>query len=122
MEPRLGDRQVEEDRIIGWRRVEGAVEGEPGGVGLSVEELAADLMLAGESGDRLGTGEDLEGEVLPPLGRESPGGARWRDGSRERIGLRGGDGGRSLRACEKFVIRPLGASDKPLRTLCSIAT
>ena len=52
-EPGLGDRQVEEDVLGRWRRVEGVVQGELGGVGLLVEELAADLMLAGQLGDGL---------------------------------------------------------------------
>ena len=37
------------------------VQSELGGVGLSVKELAADLMLAGQLGDGLRAGEDLEG-------------------------------------------------------------
>ena len=53
MEPGLGDRQVEEDLLVGSRRVEGVLQSQLGGVGLSVEELAADLMLAGQLGDRL---------------------------------------------------------------------
>ena len=67
-EPGLGDRQVEEDLLGRSRRVEGVVQGEPGGVGLLVEELAADLMLAGQSGDGLRAGEDLEGQLLPLRG------------------------------------------------------
>src|SRR5277367_5085319 len=96
MEPGLGNRQVEEDRLVGLRWVEGEVQGEAGGVGLLVEELAADLMLAGQAGDRLRTGEDLEGQLLPLLGRELLRGAGCRDGECDRIGLRGGDDGRSL--------------------------
>ena len=75
-EPGRGDRQVEEDLLGRWRRVEGVVQGELGGVGLSVEELAADLMLAGQLGDRLRAVEDLEGQLLPLLGRELLSGAR----------------------------------------------
>ncbi len=95
-EPGRGDRQVEEDLLGRWRRVEGVVQGELGGVGLSVEELAADLMLAGQLGDRLRAVEDLEGQLLPLLGRELLSGARDRDGGRERIGLHGGNQRHSL--------------------------
>ncbi len=52
-EPRLGDRQVEEDLLVRSRRIEGVLQGELCGVGLLVEELAADLMLAGQLGDGL---------------------------------------------------------------------
>ena len=50
-EPRLGDRQVEEDVLGRSRWVEGVLQGDLGGVGLLVEELAADLMLPGQLGD-----------------------------------------------------------------------
>jgi hypothetical protein len=95
-EPGPGDRQVEEDLLGRWGRVEGAVQGESGRVGLSVEELAADLMLTGQLGDGLPAGEDPEGQLLPPPGWEWLSGARGRDGGRERIGWRGGDEGHSL--------------------------
>ena len=52
------------------------VQGESGGVGLLVEELAADLMLAGQVSDGLRSGEDLEGQLLSLPGRELLGGAR----------------------------------------------
>jgi hypothetical protein len=52
---------LEQDVLGRGRWVEGALQGELGGIGLSVEELAADLMLAGQLGDGLGSGEDLEG-------------------------------------------------------------
>ena len=69
-EPGLGDRQLEEDLLGRRRRVEGELQGELGGVGLLVEELAADLMLAGQLGDGWRAGEDVQGQVLPLLGRE----------------------------------------------------
>ncbi len=95
-EPRLGDRQVEEDLLVRSRRIEGVLQGELCRVGLLVEELAADLMLAGQLGDRLCAGEDLHGQLLPLLGRELLCGAGYRDGDRDQIGLRGGDEQRTL--------------------------
>src|SRR5262249_56505147 len=77
-------------------RVEGALQGGAGGVGLAVEEPAADLMAAGQPGDRPRPGEDLQGQLLPPVGREVLGGGRPRGSARARSGLRGGAGGRSL--------------------------
>jgi hypothetical protein len=67
-----------------------------GGVGLSVEELAADLMPADQLGDGLRAGEDLQGQLRPLPGRPLLRGAGARDRDRDRIGLRGGDEGRSL--------------------------
>jgi hypothetical protein len=87
---------VEEDLLGRWRRVEGAVQSESGGVGLSVKELAADLVLAGQWGDGLRAGEDLEGPLRPRPGRELLSGARDRDDGRQRIGLRDGDETHSL--------------------------
>ena len=69
-EPGLGDRQVEQDLIGRPLRVEGGSEGVLGGVGLLVEELAADLMLPRQVGDGRCAGEDRDGQVLPLLGRE----------------------------------------------------
>ena len=95
-QPSLGDWQVEKDVIGSTRGCEGFVECLLGSVSLLIEELATDLMLAGQLGDGLRTGEDLEGQVLPLLWRELMGGARSRGGGRDRIGLRGGEEGRSL--------------------------
>jgi hypothetical protein len=51
--------------------VEGVVQGVRCGVGLLIEEVAADLMLPGQLGDRVSPGQDLHGEI-PPLGRQEP--------------------------------------------------
>ena len=96
MEPSPGDREVEAAVVVGRGRIEGAVEGGPGGVSLAVEELAADLMVAGESGDGGRAGEDVQGQILPLTRRQEPGGAGSGCGGRDRLGLRGGDEGRSL--------------------------
>ncbi len=88
-EPGRGDRQVEEDLLVRRRRIEGVVQGESGGVGLLVEEFAADLMLAGRVGDGMRAGEDPEGQLLAPPGRELLSGIREWAGGRERIGLHG---------------------------------
>jgi hypothetical protein len=53
-------------------------------------------MLASDSGYGRRSGEDVQGQLLPPTGREELGGAGTGAGGRDRIGLRGGDEGRSL--------------------------
>jgi len=59
------------DVVVGRCGVEGVGQGVGGGVGLLVEELAADLMAARQLGDRVSPGEDLKRERLP-LGRSQP--------------------------------------------------
>ena len=83
-QPRLGDGEVKED-ILGLRfGIEGVGQGIVGGVGLLVEELAADLMLPGQLRDRLSPGEDLDSQIPPflgqqPLGRPGREIGRFRD-------------------------------------------
>jgi hypothetical protein len=69
-DPGLGDREVEEHPVVAGGSVgrEGVIEGLLGLVGLVVDELAADLMLVGDSRDGCGAGERVEGESLS-LGR-----------------------------------------------------
>src|SRR6476659_3830381 len=66
-DPGLGDREVEEDPVVagGWWRVEGVIEGLLSLVGLVVDELAADLLLPGDSREGCGADEGVEGEALP---------------------------------------------------------
>jgi hypothetical protein len=51
-----------------WRGGESLAEGLLGGVNLLIEELPADLMLAGQLGDRSRAGKYLDGQILPLLG------------------------------------------------------
>ena len=90
---RLGNRELEEDLLSRWRRVEGGLQGESGGVGLSVEELAADLMLTGQFGHGFEADKDLQGHVLPRFRQEAPGGTGRGTRQWDRIRLRrsGGD-------------------------------
>src|SRR5208337_574272 len=67
---RLGNRQVEEDLLGSQNRGEGTVERLLRGVHLLVEELPADLVLAGQLGDCFRPGEHLDGQVLPLLRRQ----------------------------------------------------
>ena len=91
-QPGLGDGQVEEDVVGAGRGVEGVGQGVRGGVGLLIEELAADLMLPSQLGDRVSPSEDLDGEILP-LGRQEPLG-RPRTGSGRAAGV-------EVRLCER---------------------
>jgi hypothetical protein len=95
-QPGLGDGEMEEDLIGGGFGLEGPCQGVPGDVGLLVEELAADLMTAGQVGDRMGRTEDLDGEILT-LRRQQPlGGPRWGCGQRSEVALWEQERGRSL--------------------------
>jgi len=69
-QPRLGNRQVEEDLLGSQNRGEGTVERLLRGVHLLVEELPADLVLAGQLGDCFRPGEHLDGQVSPLLSRQ----------------------------------------------------
>ena len=69
-QPRLGDRQVEKDLLGSRNRDKGTVERLLCGVHLLVEELPADLVLAGQLGDRFSPGEHLDGQVSPLLRRQ----------------------------------------------------
>ena len=95
-QPRLGDREVEEDLVGPGRGGERPVEGDLGGGDLLIDELPADLMLASQLGDRLGPGEGPDGQLLPLLRQESLG--RAGDGGRcgDGLGLRERDAGRTL--------------------------
>ncbi len=69
-QPRLGDRKPKEE----WgglvaRRGEGMVQGVMRLLELLVDELTADLLLAGQFGDGL-AGQGVEGELLACLGRQ----------------------------------------------------
>ena len=68
-QPRLGNRQVEEDLLGSPNRGEGTVERLLRGVHLLVEELPADLVLAGQVGNCFRPGEHLDGQVSPLLRR-----------------------------------------------------
>jgi hypothetical protein len=95
-QPGLGDGEMEEDMIVSEVGLEGPCQGVPGDVGLLVEELAADLMTAGQVGDRMGRTEDLDGEILT-LRRQQPlGGPRWGCGQRSEVALWEQERGRSL--------------------------
>ena len=69
-QPRLGNRQVEEDLLGSQNRGEGTVERLLRGVHLLVEELPADLVLAGQLGDCFRPGEHPDGQVSPLLRRQ----------------------------------------------------
>ena len=90
-QPRLGDGKVKEN-ILGLRLgVEGLGQSVLGGVGLLVEELAADLMFPGQLRDGLSPSEDLDSQILPllgqqPLGRPAGQAGRFRDWAE--VGLR----------------------------------
>ena len=88
MQPGFGDGQVEEHVIRFGPGLEGPCQGVPGDVGLLVEELAADLMTAGQIGDRMGPTENLDGESST-LRRPQPlGGPRRGCGQRSGVALR----------------------------------
>ena len=72
-QPRLGDREVEEDVVGPGRGGERPVEGDLGGGDLLIDELPADLVLTSQLGDRLGPGEGPDGQLLPLLRQESLG-------------------------------------------------
>ena len=76
-DPGLGDREVEEDAVVsgGWFRGEGVIEGLLSLVGLVVEELAADVMVLGDSREGCGADERVEGEALSLGGVQLLGGA-----------------------------------------------
>ena len=123
-EPRLGDRQGEQDVIGRPRRVEGAVEGLLGGVGWLIEELPADLMLPSQVGDGLGSGGDLKGQLLALPGPELLGRAGCRSRQRDRVALRGGDEAKSLSTSQILAVERV-AGDGELKhfsenDLCSL--
>jgi hypothetical protein len=102
-DPGPGDREVEDDPVIsgGWSRSEGVIEGLLSLVGLVVDELAADLMLLGDSRNGCGAVERVEGEALSLGGVQTLG----RAGSRAVEGL--GTVGECMRdehVC--FLLRP----------------
>jgi hypothetical protein len=78
-QPRLGDREVEEDVIGSGQGSEGLAEDRFGGVNLLIDELPADLVLTGQPGDRFGPGERLDGQFSSRLRQESLGGTRGID-------------------------------------------
>ena len=66
-QPCLGNRQVEEHlRVVGLCRREGGVESLFRLDRLLIDELAADRVLTGQTADRLGACQGLQGQ-LPPL-------------------------------------------------------
>jgi hypothetical protein len=67
VEPGLGDREVEEDRVVVGRRLEGVLESVLSLVALLIDELAADSVFVGEVADGA-TGQGVEGELLALLG------------------------------------------------------
>ena len=83
-QPDLRHRQVEEHLlVVAVRGRKGGVEGLFGLGGLAVNELAADRVLSGQTADRLGACQGLQGQ-LPPLGQRlrlggwaGRGGALW---------------------------------------------
>ena len=71
----LGDGEVKQDTLVRGGGDKGLVEGLPRLVGLPVDELAADVVLAGEAGDRLRAGEGAYGQALALVGGKVLGGA-----------------------------------------------
>ena len=67
-QPRLGDRKVKENILVLGSGMERLTERLTGGVGLLVEELAADLLVPGQLGNGLSSGEQLDSQILPLLG------------------------------------------------------
>ena len=67
-QPSLGYRQVEEDFVGLGFGGKGVGQSILGGVGLLIEELAADLMFPGQIRDGLSPREDLDSQLLPLLG------------------------------------------------------
>jgi len=65
--PRLGDGKVKKSILILRFGIEGMGQRITGGVGLVVEELAADLMFPGQLRDRLSPNEHLNTQILPLL-------------------------------------------------------
>ena len=104
-QPGPGHGQVEQD-VVGRRwGVEGLIQGERRGVDLLIEELATDLMLPRQFGDRLRPGEDLHGELLPPVRPEPLGrpGRELGQGGDGEVQLRRIERGRSLRVHACFL-------------------
>ena len=67
-QPGLGYGEVEED-LLGLRfGLKGLGQSVLGGVGLLIEELAADLMFPGQVRDWLSPSEHLDSQILPLLG------------------------------------------------------
>ena len=82
LQPSLGDRQVEQDGVLGrGRGEEGLGEGVLSLVGLLVDEFAADVVVKGQLGDGV-AGEGVQGELLACCGGQGVRGA-----------ARGGDSG-----------------------------
>ena len=69
VEPGPRDRQVEKDFLVGRRRREGLVKGALGLGRLLVDELATDLVLIGEGGDRF-TRQRVKGQSLALQGQQ----------------------------------------------------
>ena len=80
-QPSLGNRQVEEDLLGSQNGGEGTVEQLLRGVQLLVEELPADLVLAGQLGDCFRPGEHLDGQVSPLLKAQTA----WPDKKHEQL-------------------------------------
>jgi hypothetical protein len=59
----LGDGESKQDAVVGGVGDEGVVEGLLGFGGLVVDDLAADVVLLGQSRDRGGAREGLDGQV-----------------------------------------------------------
>ncbi|WP_088255098.1 hypothetical protein [Fimbriiglobus ruber] len=95
VQPVLGDRQVEQDRVIGREGIKGVRQGAVREGLLPVDEPATDVVLVGPIGDRDGSGEGLDRDPLALCGAEcvSRAGAR-----RVRVGT-SGRGGRKTHAC-----------------------
>ena len=91
LEPILGNRQKEEDRIVGLVGREGIDQRGLSDVGLLIDKLAADAGLLGESGDGVVAGESLHAEGEPFAGAEGFGGAVVGDGL-----LQSADGGNRM--------------------------
>ena len=88
-EPVLGDGQVEEDFYFGGaggRRVEGVKQSGLGFVPLLVDELAADGVIVGKTGDPAALVKRIQGEVDALLGGH---GVRGAGGRRGRVGYNG---------------------------------
>ena len=74
LEPDRGYRQVEQDGVVRRDGGERVGEGVLGLVGLLVDERAADLIVLRQLGDGPGSGQGLEGQLLPLVGAQELGG------------------------------------------------
>ena len=80
LEPILGDRQMEEDLVVGLGGREGIVEGGSSNGRLVINELAADAGFLGQAGDGPVSGDGLHTEGEPFAGPKRFGGAVVGDG------------------------------------------